>query len=121
MLMTHITKVHKFPSKLKGNSLHGELPTEVFENFITDLQASLILQRATDLYTVMVDNEEIIRSVYGEKTERLINNFAQILHHADQIDPDEDSEEYDNYFSRLSLFCGQVEQISKLLRYYKSL
>ncbi len=91
----------------------------VWFNIITYDQAQLIVNRAETLYAVMGGMKDKIIELYGlEPTQKLIENFSEIINYSEKIMIYGEGDAFEEYFKKLENFCGQIENIIKMIRYY---
>ena len=94
----------------------------VSEGYLTIKQANLIVTRSTALYDQMETLKEKIYELYGQvPTVRLMENFSEIIAYSDKVLMGGIGNGFDDYFQKLESFCGQIENILKMIRYYYSL
>lgn len=94
----------------------------VSENYLTIKQANLIVSRSLGLYDQMEILKEKIYELYGQApTMRLMENFSEIIAYSDRVLMGGIGSGFDDYFQKLEGFCGQIENILKMIRYYYSL
>ena len=87
--------------------------------YINIKQAECIVSRAENLYSQMTNLKEKIYDLYGdEQTDRLMNNFNEIIAYSDRVLSSNNDESFDSFFLKLEGFCGQIENILKMIRYY---
>ncbi|MFT6072930.1 MAG: hypothetical protein ACJAQ0_001562 [Dasania sp.] len=99
-----------------------QFPVSVFFNMITLDQANHIIERSHILYERMETLEQRISDLYGkEQTVRLMDNFNDIISYSDKVFDHGSGETFDEYFLKLESFCGQIENIIKMIRYYYAL
>lgn len=91
----------------------------VWFDIITVEQAERIIDRAEGLYTCMTEMKDKIVELYGEQpTEKLMDNFSEIISYSDKIIAYGEGDSFEEYFQKLENFCGQIESITKMIRYY---
>ncbi len=91
----------------------------VWFDILTYDQAQLIIARAENLYEVMGGMKEKIIELYGEEpTKKLVENFSEIIHYSEKIMVYGEGDAFEEYFRKLENFCGQIENIIKMIRYY---
>ena len=91
----------------------------VSSGYINLVQAKCIIHRAEELYSQMSTLEDKIYDLYGkEQTERLVANFNEIIAYSDRVLNTNSSDSFDSFFLKLEGFCGQIENILKMIRYY---
>jgi hypothetical protein len=117
--------LHYLDKLMNFNSLackSKEFPVTVSFDIITLSQAEAMIQRSHNLYASMADFKKRISDLYGcEQTERLMVNFNDIISYSDKILDYGSGETFDEYFMKLESFCGQIENIIKMIRYYYAL
>ena len=87
--------------------------------YINTTQAKCIIHRAEGLYDQMSALQDQIYDLYGrEQTDRLVSNFNEIIAYSDRVLNTNNDESFDNFFLKLEGFCGQIENILKMIRYY---
>lgn len=87
--------------------------------YINIQQAKCIIHRAETLYSQMSMLEGKIYELYGkEQTDRLVGNFNEIIAYSDRVLCTNNSDSFDSFFLKLEGFCGQIENILKMIRYY---
>lgn len=97
-------------------------PVSVFFDMITMDQAEKIMARSHALYDTMDNLQQKISDLYGkEQTEILMNNFDDIISYSDKVLEHGVGETFNEYFEKLESFCGQIENIIKMIRYYYAL
>jgi|GEM_PF-5221564 len=117
--------LHYLDKLMSHNSIDYDVqnfPVSVFFNMITMDQAEKIIKRSHSLYASMESLEKRISELYGkEQTVRLMENFTDIISYSDNILSHESGDTFDEYFMKLESFCGQIENIIKMIRYYYAL
>jgi hypothetical protein len=107
------------------NSLNADtpkFPVSVFYNMITIEQAELIIARSHILYSRMEILKQKIYDLYGqEQTVKLMANFDDIISYSDKVLMHGNGDTFEEYFLKLESFCGQIENIIKMIRYYYAL
>jgi hypothetical protein len=84
-------------------------------NTITPMQRKRIASHAKKLYQSMEGTQEIILSFYDEKTlEKIMSDFNRLVQHAEHSNDEK-------FFDDLQGFCGQIENIVKMVRCYSML
>jgi hypothetical protein len=104
------------------NSLNAEssqFPISVYFDKITVEQADLIIARAHNLYANMEKLKQKIYDLYGkEQTIKLMDNFDDIISYSSKVLSYGCGSTFEEYFLKLESFCGQIENIIKMIRYY---
>lgn len=117
--------IHQLDKFMNYNSLDTQdnvFPVTVFFGAITMEQAEHIIKRSHILYERMETLHQKIADLYGkEQTETLMNNFDDIISYSDKVLGFGTGETFDEYFEKLESFCGQIENIIKMIRYYYAL
>jgi hypothetical protein len=117
--------LHYLDKLMNFNSLTvtaKQFPVTVSFDLITLEQAECIINRSHDLYNRMVGFKKRISDLYGnEQTEKLMINFNDIISYSDKVFEHGGGETFDEYFLKLESFCGQIENIIKMIRYYYAL
>lgn len=117
--------LHYLDKLMNYNSLTADthqFPVTVFYNIITVQQAEIIIQRSNILYIRMKGLKQKISDLYGkEQTEKLMYNFEDIISYSDKVLNYGSGETFEEYFLKLESFCGQIENIIKMIRYYYAL
>ena len=117
--------LHFLDKLMNYNSLNVEtnkFPVNVFYNMITPEQAECIIARSHILYTRMEALRQKIYDLYGqEQTVKLMDNFNDIISYSDKVLDHGSGETFEEYFLKLNSFCGQIENIIKMIRYYYAL
>jgi len=91
----------------------------ISSGYINQHQAQCIIQRAEALYRQMSTLKNRIYDLYGkEQTDRLVSNFNEIIAYSDRVFGTNRSDNFDSFFMKLEGFCGQIENILKMIRYY---
>lgn len=111
-------------SRVNSLSPLSDAPTSVtvIDGYIHYMLAQEIVKRAHNLHDIMSDTHDTISEIYGEEaTVKLMNNFSEIIEYSKRFTLESCDGYYDNYFLKLNSFCGQIEHILKMIRYYKSL
>ncbi len=100
----------------------NQFPISVFYNMITIEQAERIIARSYMLYASMENLRQKICDLYGkEQTLKLMDNFNDIISYSDKVLVHGNGETFEEYFLKLESFCGQIENIIKMIRYYYAL
>ena len=90
---------------------------------ITVTRQRHICQRARGLYNDLIVHRRVLSEIYGEDSDTLFNNFADILRYAEndlEANEARGSEPAD-YLDKLSKFCGQIEKVLRMTRFYNEL
>ena len=91
----------------------------ISSGYINQHQAQCIIQRAEALYRQMSTLKNRIYDLYGkEQRDRLVSNFNEIIAYSDRDFGTNRSDKFDSFFMKLEGFCGQIENILKMIRYY---
>ena len=94
----------------------------VTQGYIDVAQAGMILTRAHHLYDRIGHLKEKIYELYGkEPTDKLVANFSEIISYSDKVMSYSMNDTFDEFFQKLEGFCGQIENIIKMIRYYYTL
>ena len=101
---------------------NGKFGVYVIDGYLNSAQAHLIINRATSLYSKIITLKTKIYELYGtEPTDRLVSNFNEIIIYSDKVLSHPIGECFDEFFQKLEGFCGQIENILKMIRYYYSI
>lgn len=114
--------IHYLDKMMNCNSLNsdsGQFPVTVCFNQITMEQANLIIARSHGLYDNMEKLKHKIYDLYGqEQTVKLMDNFDDIISYSSKVLTYGSGSTFEEYFLKLESFCGQIENIIKMIRYY---
>lgn len=114
-----LDKLMNYDSLNAGTS---QFPVSVSYNMITIEQAELIIARSHILYARMETLRQKIYDLYGqEQTVKLMDNFDDIISYSDKVLNHGSGDTFEEYFLKLESFCGQIENIIKMIRYYYAL
>jgi hypothetical protein len=101
---------------------NNQFPVSVIFNMITIQQAEKIIERSHLLFSRMEILQQKIYDLYGqEQTVKLMDNFSDIISYSDKVMMHGSGETFEEYFLKLESFCGQIENIIKMIRYYYAL
>ncbi len=107
-----------------ANSLvDSAFSVQVSADSLTLLQQQHISQRARELYGELLSKQEMLENLYGADTKVLFSNFREILEYAeaDLVVCRQRGVPAADYFEKLSRFCGQIEKILRLTRFYDAM
>jgi hypothetical protein len=117
--------IHFLDKLMNYDSLNAEtnqFPVSVSYNMITIEQAELIIARSHILYARMKTLRQKIYDLYGqEQSIKLMDNFDDIISYSDKVLNYGSGDTFEEYFLKLESFCGQIENIIKMIRYYYAL
>lgn len=117
--------LHFLDKLMNYDSLNGEtsqFPVSIFYDMVTVEQAERIIARSHLLYSSMENLRKKICDLYGEEqTVKLMHNFNDIISYSDKVLMHGSGETFEEYFLKLESFCGQIENIVKMIRYYYAL
>lgn len=98
---------------------NGKFGVSVISDYINYEQSDKIIDRANNLYDQMELLKDKIYELYGEDaTDKLMSNFYEIIIYSAKVSQNTLGEMFDEFFQKLEGFCGQIENILKMIRYY---